>query len=147
MRLPLYLLKRHPFRIKARFDFSLVVTFAYPRRVLEPLLPPGLSLDTYGDYGFVAVALVKVRQLRPAWLPAAAGQDFFLSGYRLFTRFRTSAGRRLRGLYILRSDADQQRMVTLGSLSTHYRFEKATVWVRESDRFLAVQIQTPNRVA
>ena len=35
------------------------------------------------------------------------GQDFVLTGYRIFAKFRTPGGRTLRGLRILRSDADR----------------------------------------
>ena len=143
MPLPFYLLKRHPFAVKAHFDFSLVLTFAYPAEVLVPLLPPGLALDTYEGLGLVAIACVKVKGLRPVWMPTALGQDFFLTGYRIFTRYQTLEGRRLRGLYILRSDADKGLMVTLGKKNTHYLFEKANVNVHESGQELMVQIPTP----
>jgi hypothetical protein len=35
-----HLLRRHPFPVVAHFDTSLVLTYAFPARVLEPLLPP-----------------------------------------------------------------------------------------------------------
>jgi hypothetical protein len=143
MLFPFHLVKRHPFTVKAYFDFSLVITFAYPVELLAPLLPPGLTLDTYGDDGFVAIGLVKVRGLRPAWMPAALGQDFFLTGYRLFVRYQTLEGRRLRGLYVLRSDADKKLMVMLGKITTNYLFEKAEMSMQESDRQLTVKITTP----
>lgn len=107
----LHLLKRHPLPVRAHFRYSLVLTYALPRAVLEPLLPPGLELDFYEDFGFVAIALVQTENLRPAFLPAAFGQNFFLSGYRIFTRYTTRAGRHLRGLRILRSDTNRRLIV------------------------------------
>ena len=118
----LYRLRRHPFAVEAYFDYSLVLTYAWPRAVLEPLLPPGLVLDTCEDMGFVAVAMVQTRALRPALLPAWLGLDFFLTGYRIFTRYRDQRGRNLRGLRILRSDTDRYLMVLLGNLMTHYHY-------------------------
>ena len=94
----LWKLKRHPLPVVAHFRESLVLTYAVPRGVLTPLLPPGLILDTFGRFGFLAIALVQTEGLRPAFLPKAFGQDFFLSGYRIFTRFQTSNGRTLRRL-------------------------------------------------
>src|ERR1039458_7530915 len=79
-------LQRHPIPISAHFSHSLVLTYAFEPEILEPLLPPGLVLDTYRSFGFLAIALVQTRQLRPSFLPAALGRDFFLSGYRIFTR-------------------------------------------------------------
>src|SRR5438552_4181764 len=79
-------------------------------------LPPGLQLDTWQGRGFVAIALVQTRGLRPVGLPARLGQDFFLSGYRIFARFTPASGRQrtLRGLRILRSDTDRRLMVLFG---------------------------------
>ena len=74
----MHLLKRHPIPIVAWFEDSLVLTYALPRERLRPLLPPGLELDGLGDFGFLAVALVQTRGLRPAGFPAICGQDFSL---------------------------------------------------------------------
>src|SRR5215813_3719101 len=98
-----YWLKRHPFAVKAHFREVLVLAYAFPEELLRPLLPPGLELDAYEGFGFLAVALVQTESLRPFFLPKWMGQDFFLSGYRIFTRLRTWNGRTLRGLRILRS--------------------------------------------
>jgi hypothetical protein len=38
--------------------------------VLSPLLSPGLRLDTYNNFGNLAIALVETRALRPAFVPA-----------------------------------------------------------------------------
>ena len=122
-----YLLKRHPVPIQAYFDFSLVLTYAFPEAALQPLLLPGLTLNTYAGWGFVAVALVQTRHLRPSGLPRALGRDFFLTGYRLFTCFQSAAGRTLRGLQILRSDTNRHSMVLMGNLLTHYGYHQAEV--------------------
>ena len=66
---PFYRLRRHPFPVDAFFDHSLVLTYALPLQSLAPLLPPGLQVDAYGDYGFVAIAMVQTRRLRPAQRP------------------------------------------------------------------------------
>lgn len=80
-----HMLKRHPFAVEAHFDFTLALTFAVPAEKLRPLLYPGLELDTYHrDTGFLAIAMVQTRDLRPEVLPAELGQDFFLTGYRIF---------------------------------------------------------------
>src|SRR5688572_2326307 len=96
----LHLLKRHPWRVTAHFDWSLALVFAMPADVVDQLLPPGLEPDTHGDWGFVAAAFVQTRRLRPTWAPAFMAQDFFLAGYRAFVRAQRPDGRRLRGLYI-----------------------------------------------
>ncbi|HKI01174.1 MAG TPA: DUF2071 domain-containing protein [Thermoanaerobaculia bacterium] len=138
----LHLLKRHPLPVRAFFRHCLVLTYAFPERVLTPLLPPGLTLDSYQGLGFLAIAMVQTEGLRPVGVPAALGKDFFLSGYRIFSRFRTEAGRSLRGLRILRSDTDREIMVHAGNLLTHYNYVKCNARIHEEDGKLEVRIDT-----
>jgi hypothetical protein len=112
------LLKRHPLPISAYLRRSLVLTYAYPQNVLRSLLPPGLELDTFDSFGFLAIAMVQTEKLRPTLLPALFGHSFFLSGYRIFVRFGSR-----RGLYILRSDTDSRWMALTGNMMTRYGFE------------------------
>jgi hypothetical protein len=130
--------------IRAHLAASLVLAYAVPEEVLQPLLAPGLQLDTYGGFGFLAIAMVQTRSLRPAFLPASCGFNFFLAGYRIFTRYRTAAGRTLRGLRILRSDTDQWSMRVFGNLLTHYGYELSRCHVRRTEESYAVEIRTPH---
>jgi hypothetical protein len=136
-------LQRHPFPIDAFFDNAITLTYALPGAVLRPLLPPGLELETVGDDGFVAVALVQTHDLRPAGWPRALGQDFFLAGYRVFTRLRTG-GRSLRGLQILRSDTDRARMVAGGNLLTHYNYHRCRARLEPVAGGLRTVVTTPD---
>lgn len=143
----LHLLQRHSFAIKAQLRASLVLAYALPAKVLRPLLAPGLTLDTYGDVGFLAIALVETRTLRPAFLPAPLGLSFFLSGYRIFARYQTSAGRTLRGLRILRSDTDRRSMQVFGNLLTHYRYEHSRCKVTRAGKTYAIEVRSPTGTA
>jgi hypothetical protein len=116
-------LKNHPFAVEAFFEYSLVLTYALPQEDLHPLIPECLSLDTFQDrWAFVALALVQTKALRPKGLPACLGSDFFLIGYRIFVRYTTPSGKRLRGLYILKSETDSSQMARLSALFTRYQF-------------------------
>lgn len=116
-------LKDHPFAVVAHFDSSLVFTYAIPVANVANLLPPCLELDTLeAKWAFVAVAMVQTRQLRPAMLPSFMGSSFYLLGYRLFVRYTTAAGKRLRGLYILRSETDSRMMNALGKVFSRYDY-------------------------
>jgi uncharacterized protein YqjF (DUF2071 family) len=135
-------LRRHPFAVEAFFRWSLVLTYALPARALRPMLPAGLELDTYDEWGFVAIALVQTEGLRLKGSPRLLGRDFFLIGYRVFARFARPGKQSLRGLRILRSDTDSRAMVTLGNLFTHYGYRLARVQsVRDGSR-LDVEVRT-----
>lgn len=132
-------LKDHPFAVEAFFDSSLVLTFAVPQQELAALIPECLALDTFQDrWAFVAVALVQTRGLRPRGFPAFLGNDFFLIGYRIFVRYTTAAGKRLRGLYILKSETDQKKMEWFGNLFTHYRYSTIDVALDQTAAHLEI---------
>jgi len=121
-------LKKHPFAVEAFFETSLVLTYAVPKDAVIPLLPECLIPDTFQDtWAFVAVAMVKTKDLRPKGFPAYLGNDFILTGYRIFVRYTTSQGKRLRGLYILRSETDKPRMSFFGNIFTHYNYRTVDV--------------------
>lgn len=125
-------LRRHPFAVEAYFDRSVVLTYAFPEERLRGYLPECLSLDTYEDqHAFVAVAVVQTRGLRPRGFPRLLGRDFLLLGYRIFVRYRNEGGRRLRGLYILRSETDRKSMELLGNLFTRYRYARTDVSLQD----------------
>ena len=121
-------LKDHPFAVECHFDTSLVFTYAVPKVQLQKFVPECLSLDTFEDkWAFIAVAMVKTRNLRPKGLPELLGSDFILTGYRIFVKYNTSYGRRLRGLYIIRSETDKTKMRILGNVFTHYNYQKTDI--------------------
>jgi hypothetical protein len=140
----LHLFQRHPIPVRAHFQFSLVLAYAFPKELLEPLLPPGLTLDLYEDCGFLAIAMVQTRGLRPVFVPKFLGQDFFLTGYRIFVRHHDpKTGRNLRGLRILRSDTNKRLMAFFGNRLTHYNYRIANVTAERTGEQLEIDIRTP----
>src|SRR5690606_12826222 len=116
-------LKNHPFSVEAFFDSSLVLTFAVPKEQLQKFIPECLELDTFQDkWAFVAVAMVQTSALRPKGFPKFSGNSFFLIGYRIFVRYTNNAEKRLRGLYIIKSETDKKKMEFLGNIFTHYNY-------------------------
>lgn len=117
------ILRNHPFAVEAFFETSLVLTFAIEKEQVQHLLPPCLEPDTHNDHwAFIAVAIVQTKGLRPKGFPSFMGNDFFLTGYRLFVRYENNAGRRLRGLYILKSETNKKSMQVLGNIFTKYKY-------------------------
>lgn len=116
-------LRNHPFAVEAHFENSLVLTFAVPKEQIEPLIPECLQLDTFDDeWAFIAIAMVQTKYLRPKGFPKFMGNDFFLIGYRIFVRYVTSEGKRLRGLYIIKSETNKRKMQFFGNMFTHYNY-------------------------
>ncbi|GAB3010772.1 hypothetical protein GCM10027051_10910 [Niabella terrae] len=116
-------LKNHPFAVEAFFERSIVLSFAIPKAEAAALIPECLLPDCLEDqWAFIAVALVQTRNLRPRGFPRWTGQDFHLTGYRVFVRYTNPAGKRLRGLYILKSETNRRRMEIAGNLFTHYKY-------------------------
>ncbi|MES2412055.1 MAG: DUF2071 domain-containing protein [Bacteroidota bacterium] len=136
-------LKNHPFAVEAYFESSLVLTFAVPKEELEHLIPECLQLDTFEDkWAFVAVAMVQTKNLRPKGFPKFMGNDFFLIGYRVFVRYTNNAGKRLRGLYILKSETDKKKMEFMGNIFTHYNY--TTTDIRQTDQKDTKEISSIN---
>lgn len=132
-------LKNHPFAVEAFFDSSIVLTFAIPKSDVLPLLPQCLEPDSFDrNWAFVAVALVQTRRLRPKGFPEFLGNDFFLIGYRVFVRYKNENGKRLRGLYILRSQTDKKRMQLLGNVFTHYRYSTIDISQRSNENGMQI---------
>lgn len=126
-------LKDHPFAVEAFFESSLVLTFAVPKEQLELYIPECLQLDTFQDkWAFIAIAMVQTKDLRPKGFPRFMGNDFFLTGYRVFVRYTNNAGKSLRGLYILKSETDKKKMEIMGNIFTHYNYTTTDISKEET---------------
>ena len=121
-------LKNHPFAVEAFFESSLVLTFAVPKEQLHNFIPECLELDTFQDkWAFIAIAMVQTKGLRPKGFPKFMGNNFFLIGYRIFVRYTNNAGKRLRGLYIIKSQTDKKKMELFGNIFTHYNYSTTDI--------------------
>ncbi|SRR5258708_8188381 len=129
-------LKNHPFAVEAFFNASLVLTYAVPKAALEQAIPGCLQLDLFKDeWAFIAAAFVDTSHLRPRGFPEFLGNDFFLAGYRIFVSYRNNQGKRLRGLYILRSETNKAKMSFLGNIFTHYNYLKTDIeYYKDEDK-------------
>lgn len=124
-------LKNHPFAVEAFFKCSTVLTFAVNKSELEKFIPKKLTLDTFNnEWGFLAVAMVQTKNLRPKGFPKIMGNDFFLIGYRIFVKYTNIKGKRLRGLYILKSETDKKRMAFFGNIFTHYNYSSTDINIK-----------------
>lgn len=61
------------------------------------------------------------------------GNDFFLIGYRIFVKYHTSYGKRLRGLYIIKSETNKKKMEFFGNIFTHYKYTTTDIEIDETE--------------
>jgi uncharacterized protein YqjF (DUF2071 family) len=133
-------LKNHPFPVETHFESSIVLTYAVHKEELQNLIPECLTLDLFEDkWAFVALAMVKTKALRPKGFPAFLGNDFMLTGYRIFVRYKTSKGKNLRGLYIIKSETDKAKMAFLGNIFTHYKYTKTDILLLKNEEVIQIQ--------
>ncbi len=136
----MFTLKNHPFAVEAFFESSLVLTFAVPKNELEKLIPECLELDTFNEtWAFIAVAFVQTKHLRPKGFPQLFGNDFFLTGYRVFVRYINNQGKRLRGLYILKSETNKLKMSFLGNIFTHYKYTVTDIQFHHNSEKISIK--------
>ncbi|WP_026753832.1 DUF2071 domain-containing protein [Sediminibacter sp. Hel_I_10] len=132
-------LKNHPFAVEAFFDSSIVLTFAVPKKQLENLIPECLELDTYNnEWAFLAMAMVQTKNLRPKGFPKILGNDFFLIGYRIFVKYLDKRGKRLRGLYIIKSETDKMSMALTGNIFTHYNYTHTDISKKKNEQLTEI---------
>ncbi len=125
--------KNHPFAVETHFESSTVLTFAVHKEELHNVIPTCLELDTFQDkWAFIAIAMVQTKELRPKGFPKLFGSSFFLIGYRIFVKYTNNKGKRLRGLYILKSETNKKKMEYMGNLFTHYNYTTTDISVKSS---------------
>lgn len=133
-------LKNHPFAVETHFESSTVLTFSIPKEELESLIPECLELDTFNDkWAFIALAMVQTKELRPKGFPKFMGNNFFLVGYRIFVRYTNNAGKKLRGLYILKSETNKKKMEFLGNIFTHYNYSTTDISEINKNNFKVIE--------
>ncbi|MBK7969924.1 MAG: DUF2071 domain-containing protein [Bacteroidetes bacterium] len=133
-------LKNHPFAVDAHFESSIVLTFAIPKEQLQNMIPECLELDIYQDkWAFIAVAMVQTKKLRPKGFPKFMGNDFFLIGYRIFVRYTNNAGKRLRGLFIIKSETDNKKMEFFGNIFTHYNYTTTDISILSKENLTEIK--------
>ena len=138
-------LKNHPFAVEAFFKSSIVFTFAVPKEELESLIPECLTLDTFQDkWAFIAIAMVQTKDLRIKGTPKFMGNDFFLIGYRVFVRYTNNKGKKLRGLYILKSETDSKKMTFRGNIFTHYNYTTTDIHVKNENDAIKLSSKNSN---
>ena len=123
-----------PLAMNGRLSECLLLSYRTPARSVRHLVPKNLELVTRDGWAFWSVVACRVEAVRPAGVPQGLGVDYHHVGYRLHVKGRTAAGETLRGLYFVRSDADNNLVAPLGNLLSNFRFHPAGVELSRAGR-------------
>jgi uncharacterized protein YqjF (DUF2071 family) len=111
------------------FRDCFLVNFAIRPEALRPLVPPPLQPDIHGGNGYLSIVIADMERMRPAFLPPLCGVSYIQVVYRVVVRYGPE-----RGVYFIRSDANNRVMALLGDWFTFFRFHHAPARLeRQSD--------------
>ena len=128
-----------PFPVKAWFDFFVVLFFSIDKDNTIKLIPSPLELDLHNGKALFAVAIVKTKKFRPAFLPSWLGMDFNLVGYRFLTTWQKTEDKKLRGLKIIMSQTNQKFMKFAGDKITQYNFNYNPIKITTKNEFVFIE--------
>jgi uncharacterized protein YqjF (DUF2071 family) len=111
------LVPKHPLPMRTLFRRCFLVNFAVDPVVMAACLPTGLEPDLHADQAWLSIVIAEMERMRPAFLPAALGFTYNQVVYRAVVRKGDG-----RGVYFLRSDADNRLISLAGDLLTFFRF-------------------------
>lgn len=98
--------------IRGVIDRRLLVNYRVDPDVLASLLPPSFRPRLVDGMGMVGICLIRLKHVRPAWLPAWAGVSSENAAHRAAVEW-DDHGETLEGVYIRRRDTDS-RLNALG---------------------------------
>jgi uncharacterized protein YqjF (DUF2071 family) len=113
---------KHPMPMTTTFRDCFLVNFAMAPETLAAILPAPLEPDVYAGQAFLSVVIADMERMRPAFVPAICGVTYQQVVYRAVVRCGGE-----RGVYFLRSDADNRLMVELGNLLSFFRFHRSRI--------------------
>lgn len=136
MRLP-----KHPVPMRTVFRRCLLVNFGVDPDVLASVLPPGIEPDLHGGEAFLSIVVAELDRMRPAFLPRVMGVTYNQIVYRAVVRCGDE-----RGVYFLRSDADNGVMCAFGNALSFFRFHRSAIAFRDHDGLFDLDVVTAGEV-
>ncbi len=139
-----------PLTTTGTLDHCLLLSFRAPAEFAVPHLPRGLDLVTLQaqntTWAFFNIVLCHISQMRPLHTPRALGLSYHHAAYRLMVQAPTASGT-VRGLYFLRSDADNALITIGGNLLSDFRFHPARITTSHERGLLTYRVESRGRAA
>ncbi|WP_187263931.1 DUF2071 domain-containing protein [Pontibacter beigongshangensis] len=125
------MLKKLPLTYVGELHDVRLINFSVEQEEVLPLLPERLRLRDFQGRSLISMVNVKLRHMRPDFMPDALHFNYQHIGFRLLIDDRKYNGANrngdAKGIYFLRSFTDKSLMVHGGSIFTNYRLEKAAI--------------------
>ena len=146
------ILKKLPIKYVGELHQVRLINFSVEKEEALPYLPQGLKVRDYHGRALISMVNVKLRNMRPDFLPKPLHFDYQHIGFRLLIDDAPYSDGAAKGIYFLRSFTDKALMVQGGSWLTNYKLEKATIKssgnnfeLRQGSNYLkyALQDKTP----
>jgi uncharacterized protein YqjF (DUF2071 family) len=129
------MIPRHPVPMTTVFRECLLVNFAVDPQVMRPLVPAPFELELHGGCAYLSVVIAEMVKMCPSFVPRLLGITYNQVVYRVVVNY---AGER--GVYFVRSDANNQLMSIAGELLTFFHFHYSRCRVERRDGVLHVDL-------
>ncbi len=131
------LVPKHPIPMRTLFRRCFLVNFAVEPAAMSSLLPSGIEPDIYEGKAWLSIVVAEMDKMRPAFLPRMFGTTYNQIVYRAVVRCEGE-----RGVYFLRSDADNLLMSLAGDWLTIFRFHYSPMAFRCSRQQMRLDLST-----
>lgn len=118
--------------IQGVIDRRILVNYRVDPDALDGVLPDPFVPETVDGYGIGGICLIRLRELRPRWVPSTLGASSENAAHRVAIE-RAGAGGRESGVYVPRRDTNSRFNTLLGGRAFPGVHHRATFDVRESD--------------
>jgi uncharacterized protein YqjF (DUF2071 family) len=130
------MLPKHPVPMQALFLDCFLVNFGVNPEAVASYLPKGLVPKLHHGEAYISVVIAKLEKMRPAFLPKSFGITYNQVVYRLVVNKDGE-----RGVYFLRSDADNSLMCFLGNMFSYFKFHRANIDIVNSQNRLEFSLK------
>ena len=142
------MLKKIPRTCAGELHQVRLINFSVDKAEVLPYLPAGLQVRDFHGRALISMVNVRLRNMRPGFLPEALHFNYQHIGFRLLLDDAPYSDGVPKGIYFLRSFTDKALLVLGGSWLTNYKLEKAAIEnkgeefaLRQGDHYLRYRLQ------
>lgn len=127
--------------IKGVIERRVLVNYRVDKDVLQRVLPAPFRVKTVAGAGIAGICLIRLRGVRPRFLPAALGLSSENAAHRIAVEWDTDDGVR-EGVYVPRRDTSSWINTMLGGRLFPGEHHRATFAVTDDDRGISIDLRS-----